>query len=353
MSKNPVMQGDAQEERILRETIVPSSNHKPVSVSRNATERLLGIHQLISAQRHPNVHRLAREFEVSPKTIKRDIEWMRVHWQLPIEYHRQRRGYFYAAPVKQLPGVPTINAEERFALVVADKAVSQYGETPFRAPLRTAVHKLTGQRSGLEGHTEPEADLSFRPLGPEESDPQVMEMVAASVQHRRALRFTYRKPGERSAAARFLHPYHLTCCDQRWYVIGHDVDRREIRTFAVSRMNQVARLEVPFEKPHDFDISRYLRGSLSVMSGRNDYDVVIEFDAWATDQLRGRRWHPSMELMELPGGESRVRLRLSGLEEVERWVLGWGAHATVIQPSPLVERLGAIARALSSRYETL
>jgi predicted DNA-binding transcriptional regulator YafY len=123
-----------------------------VSVSRNATERLLGIHQLISAQRHPNVHRLAREFEVSPKTIKRDIEWMRVHWQLPIEYHRQRRGYFYAAPVKQLPGVPVINAEERFALVVADKAVGQYGETPFRAPLRTAVHKLTGQRSGLEGH---------------------------------------------------------------------------------------------------------------------------------------------------------------------------------------------------------
>jgi hypothetical protein len=41
-----------------------------------------------------------------------------------------------------------------------------------------------------------------------------------------------------------------------------------------------------------------------------------------------------MELMELPGGESRVRLRLSGLEEVERWVLGWGGHATVIQPSP-------------------
>lgn len=350
MSKNPVMQGDAQEERILRATIVPSSTDKASpSVSRNATERLLGIHQSISAERHPNVLRLAREFEVSPKTIKRDIEWMRVHWQLPIEYDRHRRGYFYAAPVKQLPGVPAVNMEEHLALEIADKAVSQYGDTPFRESLRTAVYKLTGRRTDADET----AGLSFRPLGPEESDARSLEVIAAAVRLRRVLRFHYRKPGDKGTAVRQVHPYHLTCCEQRWYVIGHDVDRREIRTFVVSRMKQVTRLEVPFEKPHDFDISRYLRGSLSVMSGRNDYDIVIEFDAWATDQLRGRRWHPSMELMELPGGESRVRLRLSGLEEVERWVLGWGAHATVIQPALLVERLGAVARALSSRYETL
>jgi predicted DNA-binding transcriptional regulator YafY len=47
-----------------------------------------------------------------------------------------------------------------------------------------------------------------------------------------------------------------------------------------------------------------------------------------------------------------MRMRLSGLEEVERWVLSWGTHATVIQPQLLVERVGAIVRALSGRYET-
>jgi hypothetical protein len=61
-----------------------------------------------------------------------------------------------------------------------------------------------------------------------------------------------------------------------------------------------------------------------VMSGRGDYEVVIEFDAWATDQLRGRLWHSSQQVTELPGGGSRLRMRLSGLEEVERWVLSWG-----------------------------
>src|SRR5579862_7086120 len=103
-------------------------------LGRNATERLLAIHQLISARRYPNTTRLGREFGVSQKTIKRDVEWMRVHWDLPIEYDRQRNGYFYSREVKQFPGVPTITEAEMFALLVAHKAVDQYSETPFHKP---------------------------------------------------------------------------------------------------------------------------------------------------------------------------------------------------------------------------
>ena len=64
------------------------------------------------------------------------------------------------------------------------------------------------------------------------------------------------------------------------------------------------------------------------MSGKGDYQVVIEMDAWLTDVLRGRRWHPSQEVAELPGGGSQLRMRLSGLEEIEQHVLSWGTHAT-------------------------
>jgi proteasome accessory factor B len=106
-----------------------------------------------------------------------------------------------------------------------------------------------------------------------------------------------------------------------------------------------------FQNPKDFSVAKYLHGSLTVMSGKGDFEVVIEFDAWATDLLRGRLWHSSQQVTELPGGESRMRMRLSGLEEVERWILSWGTHATVISPQILVERVGAIARALAGRYE--
>lgn len=324
-------------------------------MGRNATERLLAMHRLIAARRYPNTTHLAREFEVSAKTIKRDVEWMRVHWDLPIEYDRQRNGYYYAREVKQLPGMPAITEPERFALVVARKAVQQYRGTPFQQPLVMAFRKLTGQADRPESDPlEPgERGLSFRPFAPEAADQERFEAVTQAVRQRRELRFRYRKPGEKRVEERLVRPYHLTCNDNRWYLIGHDLDRAGLRTFALARMTGQPVPGRNFEQPADFDPDQYLRGSLTVMNGDGDYEVVIEFDAWATDQLRGRCWHASQEVTELPGGESRLRLRLSGLEEVERWVLSWGVHATVLRPQQLAEQVGCIARALAGRYETL
>jgi predicted DNA-binding transcriptional regulator YafY len=354
MSKHPVPQrrGNSPKDKTPASAVsLPSG--EAVRVGRNATERLLAVHQLISAKRYPNTARLAREFEVSQKTIKRDVEWMRIHWDLPIEYDRERHGYFYSREVKQFPGVPTITEAEMFAMLVAHKAVEQYSGTPFHKPLQIAFRKLTGQLDDKERYTLHDSDevVSFRPFAPEATDMQRFEIVARAIQQRRALRFQYRKPGEKNAGERHVHPYHLTCNDNRWYLIGYDVDRDDIRTFALARMNGGAALGETFQKPKDFSVAKYLRGSLTVMSGRSDFEVIIEFDAWATDQLRGRLWHSSQQVTELPGGESRMRMRLSGLEEVERWVLSWGTHATVIAPQLLAERVGTIARALAGRYE--
>ena len=47
---------------------------------------------------------------------------------------------------------------------------------------------------------------------------------------------------------------------------------------------------------------------------------MIELDAWAADDVRGRQLHSSQVLTELPGGGLRVQLRLSSLEEIERLV---------------------------------
>lgn len=102
--------------------------------------------------------------------------------------------------------------------------------------------------------------------------------------------------------------------------------------------------------PVKFDLNEYLRGSFGVFKGNEDHDVVIEFDAWAADLIRGRRWHASQELVEQPRRKLRLRLRLNSLEEAERWVLNWGTHATVVQPSRLAKRVRGIAVELAGRY---
>jgi predicted DNA-binding transcriptional regulator YafY len=46
-------------------------------------------------------------------------------------------------------------------------------------------------------------------------------------------------------------------------------------------------------------------------------------------------------------------MRLSGLEEIERWILTWGTHAHVIAPQTLTERIVHTLSDLADRYKKL
>ena len=88
--------------------------------SRPPLERMLRIHQALQAGGFPNATKLAREAEVSTKTIHRDIEFMRDRLNLPIEFASSNNGYFYNGEVTSFPTMQ-ITEGELFALVVAEK----------------------------------------------------------------------------------------------------------------------------------------------------------------------------------------------------------------------------------------
>ena len=75
---------------------------KPSLHSRPPLERMLRIHQALQAGGFPNASKLAREIEVSTKTIHRDIEFMRDRLNLPIEFAPANNGYFYNGEVSAL-----------------------------------------------------------------------------------------------------------------------------------------------------------------------------------------------------------------------------------------------------------
>ena len=78
--------------------------------------------------------------------------------------------------------------------------------------------------------------------------------------------------------------------------------------------------------------------------------MVVDFDKWAGELVRERKWHRSQQLTELPDGGVRLQLRLNNLAEVERWILSWGIHATVQQPQRLRETIRSASEKLASRY---
>jgi proteasome accessory factor B len=311
-------------------------------------------HNLVKNGQYPNCSALAREFEVSIRTIMRDLDFMRDRLKLPLQFDSRRNGFAYTRPVEHFPQV-AVSQAEMFSLLVAHKAIAQYHGTPFEQPLEMAFRRLSGylDRSVAYSLGNLNEVLSFRPFAPEDADLETFQSVTRALNERRELKFLYRNLGAEKAHWRRVRPYHLACVDNHWYLFAFDVKRNALRTFALTRLRTPQLTRKHFTVPKTFDLNEYLRGSFSIFKGGDDYEVVVDFDSWAADLVRGRRWHSSQEVTELPGRQVRLRLRLNSLEEAERWVLSWGTHATVVRPQTLASRIYTTAAALRERYLAL
>ena len=73
--------------------------------SRPPLARMQRVHEWLMENRYPNCRKIAEEFEVSTKTVQRDINFMRDQMGLPIDYAKERFGFHYTRAVSGFPAV--------------------------------------------------------------------------------------------------------------------------------------------------------------------------------------------------------------------------------------------------------
>jgi len=303
------------------------------------------IHQALQAGGFPNATRLARELEVSPKSIHRDLEFMRDRLNLPLEFNASRNGYFYTEEVNAFPTLQ-LTEGELVALVVAEKALQQYRGTTFEKPLLSAIKKMEQALPDTVSVNLADVDqtISFSTRVEPILDLATFDALAKATARHQQLEIVYRKAGQRDGTRRVVDPYHLANINGEWFLFAHDHLRGDVRTFAPARILEIKPTGKSFQRPQKFSLEQRLRDSFGVQSGEGEYDVILRFNAAAADYIREKRWHPSQQLKELRDGAVELQLKLSSLEEVARWVLTWAGNATVIQPRELNEQVRSAAR---------
>jgi proteasome accessory factor B len=314
---------------------------------------MMRMHQRLKAGRYPNCRKLADELEVSTKTVQRDIDFMRYRLGLPIEYDQLHFGFYYTEPVSSFPNVE-ISEGELVALYIGQKALAQYKGTSFEAPLSTAFRKIAdGLRDTISvTWSDLDSAISFRSAGRTVADVHLFEQLSHAVFRQIEVRFDYKKPGASRYESRSVQPYHLGCIENLWYLFGFDLDRGDLRTFALPRIRDVRISKTRFRRPTDFSIGRYLGQSFGVYASptKTKHAIRISFDAFAAPLIEERQWHPSQKIKQLPNGGIELSLSLGNLEEIESWILSWGKHARVIEPGELKERITKTVSALAETY---
>lgn len=321
---------------------------------RSTFTRVLWVHQRLGGGRPATAISLARELEVSDRTIKRDIEWMRAHLGADIVWEPATHSYRCHGPVGQLP-LLRLDADEALALMLASQAFAAWGGSPLGRALTAALGKVTEVVGSAVSLPASEiARVVFQPdsEGDTGAEQRWFATLVEAIRARAELQLTYRKPGAKRPGSRTVHPLHLAYLDHRWMLLAHDPQRRASRNFLLVRIEAVRATGRAFSPPAGFDARAHLAGSFGLYTGAKTHEVRILFDAHAAPFIRERQWHPSQQLHERPRGRIEATYRLNHLMDIRRWILSWGSHAEALAPAELrrtIRKESAIAAARHAR----
>ncbi len=314
-------------------------------------ERIARIDQEIRAGNRSNAARLAEIFEVSKRTIYTDRAFMIDRLGAPIEWDKEKEGWYYTDKTWVLPGM-IISEGELLVFVLGYAASQRYLGTSFEAPLRSALTKIA---RSLPNHIQVNLDEELRHYtvmsgATVDVDPRLVLDLNRAVQKHCQVFMLYHTISRDAHKERTVNPYHLYNARGDWYLIAYDHWRKNILTFNLGRIVEWQVLARRFEPDPNFSAEEYLAQGFLTETGKV-FDVAIRFDAYQARWIREKCWHPTQApLEELPDGGVILRFQSGGLDEIKRWVLGHGAHAEILEPPELWDAVTEEVTRLVKRY---
>lgn len=199
------------------------------------SSRLLRLLSLLQSRRHWSGPELAERLEVTPRTVRRDVDRLR-QLGYPVRSDGGPGGGYELAAGSALP--PLLLDEDEFLAVAvglrqaAAGPVGGAGEATLRALAKLEQVIPPRLRSRLRGLYQ-----AFQPITP--SDPQVtherLMILATACRDLVRLSFDYRDRADRQER-REVEPHAVVCTHARWYLLAWDRGRGDWRTFRVDRI---------------------------------------------------------------------------------------------------------------------
>ncbi|PCG83048.1 transcriptional regulator [Streptomyces sp. WZ.A104] len=207
--------------------------------------RLLSLLSLLQARRDWPGQALAERLEVSPRTVRRDVDRLRELGYPIVAFKGPDGGYRLDAGARLPPLL--FDDDQAVALAVALRTAAATGAGIGEAAARalTTVRQVMPDRlrHRLDALRITAVERTPGPPGPQ-ADPRVLMALSAAVHAGEVLRFDHSpahaprtdETGGSAARPRRVEPHHLVTWGGRWYLVGWDLDRADWRTFRVDRI---------------------------------------------------------------------------------------------------------------------
>jgi len=307
----------------------------------DTSSRLLRLLSLLQARPEWSGADLAARLDVTPRTLRRDIQRLRdldypVH-SVPGVAGGYRLGSGAALPPLQL------DDDEAIAVVVSLRSATSHTVTGLAEASVSALAKLDQVLpAGLRERTAALQQATVPLTGPTPAiDPALLTALAAACRRHQRLRMNYRDFGG-AESVRVIEPYRLVTGGYRWYLMAFDADRDDWRTFRVDRISQseVIGRFAPRDPP---DAASFVGAAITTAPYRYRARVLLHA---AAEALAGQV-APTTGVLT-PAGDDCCMLNTGSdsLNAMTYHLLALGVEFTVLEPDELIEHLRAVAERL-------
>jgi predicted DNA-binding transcriptional regulator YafY len=308
--------------------------------------RLLKLLSLLQTRRDWPGGELADRLEVSPRTIRRDVERLR-DLGYPVEASTGPFGGYRLHAGTAMPPL-LLDDDEAVAIAVGLRTAAGASVTGIE---ETAIRALVKLEQVLPSHLRRRVNAlqsvtSTLPATGPRVDPEVLTTIAGACRDRERLRFDY-SARDKTETRRLVEPLSLVNLGRRWYLVAWDCDRDDWRTFRVDRIERASAAAARFTArtlPGDGDPAAYVAANLRQSPNRYTARITVHAPAASLAE----RW-PWMKDSLTSLGDDACEYRTSddSLDWLAMRVGMLGAEFEVHEPPELVDAL----RALSGRLE--
>ena len=181
-----------------------------------------------------------------------------------------------------------------------------------------------------------------------------LDVLYKAIVGKTTLLLTYQSFKARSANDIIFYPYLLKEYRNRWFVLGMKKQGKEIITFALDRIQQIA----PLEKEHftlhkNFEPHTYFANIIGVTRNAAESPTTILF--WASSlhapYIKTKPIHASQKIVAEVKGGTHFTIELIPNFELERELIGFGDGIKILSPNNIVRQMKKKIRLMRELYE--
>lgn len=308
-------------------------------------DRLLAMTVLLLNRGRISAKELADRFEVSTKTIYRDMDTLSQSG-IPVLAHQGTAGGFEIMEQYTLSR-HYLSLAEISSLIAAVKGLSTALDDATYAGLHEKVKALLRRSEKNEaGRFGDSLVFDLNPWGQGPAARDKVNLFKQAIEDTRKVQLSYINMNG-TETERVIEPYALILKGNVWYLQAYCALREQFRVFRLSRVQQLNLLMERFERRETPSIDGYAWDA--DWSKSADTIITLLFQP----QVRHRvldAFHPDQMTVQEDGC-----LRVEGKLTVDEWfygmLLSYGDQVKVEQPASLVEEIILRARNIISRYE--